>query len=95
MNTSSPLHAGPSGTDTNKLVGSANGFEPTGGTAVRITAPCLTCELKLWAPKSIARGRGPTCHRRYKAAQAVALAATCSEIPTTTVTAATITGGQR
>lgn len=93
-NSFSPNAAG-CGTDTNKLVGSANGFEPTGGTAVRITAPCLTCELKLRAPKSIARGRGPTCHRRHKAAQAASLVATCSEIATTTATAATITGGQR
>lgn len=93
MQNTSHLNAGESGTDINKPVGTANSFQPTGELTIAACS-CLTCELKLRAPKSIARGRGPTCHRRHKAAQTATLAAACSVIATTSPAAA-ITGGQR
>lgn len=93
MNKSYPRHAVGNGTDTNKPVGTSNDFQPTGELTIAVCS-CLTCELKLRAPKSIARGRGPTCHRRHKKARTAALAAACSEI-VTTPPAAAITGGQR
>lgn len=27
---------------------------------------CLSCELPISSAKSVARGRGPTCHKKFK-----------------------------
>lgn len=97
MKNSSHLHAGQSGTDTNKPVGIANRFKTTGGADPITRVPCLRCGLPLRNSKSVARRRGPTCYRIHKQAQAAQQAQLfdCSCETTTELTVTAEIGGQR